>query len=173
MFHECCAQLRDWGDSQRTSNAITYSDSLERVRILILQRYSSSEFFPYYIDFFANDRSADLSLSLAIAAASEGLQTPVWQMHWDKIWQSVSSRAHEILPLIQHCKSEYIKSLDPMTAYIALLAASVLAFDQAVLPPLHPAEIRGSANLDLLDLFMRSIGQYWSVGTSCHLLHDT
>jgi len=85
-------------------------------------------------------------------------------MHWDKVWQSISSRAHEILPLIQHCKSDYVKSLDPMTAYIALLAASVLAFDQAILPPLHPSEIRGSANLDLLDLFMRTIGQYWSVG---------
>ena len=59
-----------------------------------------------------------------------------------------------------------------MTAYIALLAASVLAFDQATLPPLHPTEMRGSANLDLLDLFMRTIGQSWSVGTS-HLLHDT
>jgi hypothetical protein len=93
-------------------------------------------------------------------------------MHWEKVWQSISSRAHEMVPVIQHCKGEYIKSLDPMCSYIVLLVASVLALDQAMLPPLHPTEIRPSANLDLMDLFMRSIGQYWSVGTFFYLRED-
>lgn len=78
-----------------------------------------------------------------------------------------------MVPVIQHCKGEYVKSLDPMCSYIVLLVASVLALDQAMLPPLHTTELHLSAHLDLMDLFMRNIGQYWSVGKSSYIREIT
>ena len=79
-------------------------------------------------------------------------------------WQSVVSKANEVVQVVQNWKPHYFHIVDPMCSYIVLLSGSVLVLDCGIELIDSEEESPSIPHLDLLMLFLGQIGRYWPIG---------
>ncbi|CAM1501278.1 Fc.00g104400.m01.CDS01 [Cosmosporella sp. VM-42] len=107
------------------------------------------------------------SLALAICAARASEENPVGEQVGSQAvqarWQSVLSKANEVVQVVQNWKPNYFNIVDPMCSYIVLLSGSVLVLDRGIE---SENKSPSSPHLDLLMLFLGEVGRYWPIGNN-------
>ncbi|KAM6517557.1 hypothetical protein FSOLCH5_008520 [Fusarium solani] len=105
------------------------------------------------------------NILLSICAAKISTQSACLELQ--VLWLTISSKANEMVRIIQNWKPGYFKAIDPMCSYLILLAASVLAFDGELAATNASTPSQPSEHLDLLQLFLDQMGINWPV--ACRL----
>ncbi|KAJ3460913.1 hypothetical protein MRS44_011780 [Fusarium solani] len=105
------------------------------------------------------------NILLSICAAKISTQSACLELQ--VLWLTISSKANEMVRIIQNWKPGYFKAIDPMCSYLILLAASVLAFDGELAATNASTPSQSSEHLDLLQLFLDQMGINWPV--ACRL----
>lgn len=78
-------------------------------------------------------------------------------------WQTILLEADEVISVLQRWKPAYFDTADPMSAYIAYIAACVLVLNSKATGNTFASE--SSEHVDLSMLFLSRIGRFWPIGT--------